>query len=63
MKLPFWFIDIGLLTSCCVTDKSDAPSFAYSQSVEQMMLARLRAQHHTTDSWLETYDIIVTDKR
>lgn len=62
MKLPFWLIDTELLISCCVIDKSDAPSVAYRQSVEQMMLARLRAQHHTTDSWWELYDIIVTDK-
>lgn len=62
MKLPFRLIDTGLLTSCCVIDQSDAPSVAYSQSVEQMMPAKLRAQHRTTDSWWEPYDIIVTDK-
>lgn len=54
VKLPFWFIDTELLTSCCVTDECDAPSGAYSQSVEQVMPARSREQHPTTDCWLET---------
>lgn len=59
VKLPFWFIDTELLTSCCVTDKCDAPSGA---SVEQMRLVRL-GEHHTTACWLETYDFTVTDKQ
>lgn len=53
VKLPFWFIDTELQTSCCVTDKCDAPSGAYSQSVEQIMPASSR-EHHTTHCWLET---------
>lgn len=59
VKLPFWFIDTDLLTSCCVTDKCDAPSGA---SVEQMRLVSL-GEHLSTACWLETSDFTVTDKQ